>query len=145
LFSHCWEFKQAFVAFAARLAPGGALIACTDDPGASELLRMAATSGFKTQAYGLNLRPDGVAPDYLGKKLRINDMGCFTFELVYGEMKSITVSLQVPGEHNIRNALGALAAVNVIGLPIAEAARALGDFKGTGRRFDTRGVAVELQ
>jgi UDP-N-acetylmuramate--alanine ligase len=135
------EFKQAFVAFAARLVPGGTLIACTDDPGASELLRMAATSGFKTRAYGLNLRPDGVAPDYLGKNLRINNMGCFSFETDYGETKSVTVSLKVPGEHNVRNALGTLAVVNEIGLSIAGAARALDDFEGAGRRFDIRGVA----
>lgn len=134
-------FSQAFAAFAARLVPGGTLIACTDDHGASELLRMTSTSGFKTRSYGLNLRPDGIPPDYLGENLGLNDLGGFDFEMVYGETKSIAVSLRVPGEHNVRNTLGTLAVIDEMSLPIHEAARALGEFAGTGRRFDIRGMA----
>ena len=134
-------FSQAFAAFTARLVPGGTLIACTDDHGASELLRMTATSGFKTRSYGINLRPDGVPPDYLGKNLGLNDLGGFDFDMLYGEIKSIAVSLRVPGEHNVRNALGTLAVIDEMSLPIHEAARALGEFAGTGRRFDIRGSA----
>ncbi|MCB0103281.1 MAG: hypothetical protein KDD74_14645, partial [Anaerolineales bacterium] len=51
----------------------------------------------------------------------------------------VNVSLQVPGEHNVRNALAALSVASVLGLPLQEAATALGQFTGTGRRFDVRG------
>ena len=49
------------------------------------------------------------------------------------------VSLQVPGEHNVRNALAALSVAATMGLPLQEAADALGEFTGTGRRFEIRG------
>jgi UDP-N-acetylmuramate--alanine ligase len=49
------------------------------------------------------------------------------------------VSLQVPGEHNIRNALAALSVMATLGVPLQEAADALSEFTGTGRRFEIRG------
>jgi UDP-N-acetylmuramate--alanine ligase len=49
------------------------------------------------------------------------------------------VSLQVPGEHNVRNALAALAVVATLGLSIKDAALALSRYAGTGRRFDVQG------
>jgi UDP-N-acetylmuramate--alanine ligase len=49
------------------------------------------------------------------------------------------VQLQVPGEHNVLNALAALAAARAAGVPLDEAAPAIGGFSGTGRRFEARG------
>ncbi|MBL0924674.1 MAG: UDP-N-acetylmuramate--alanine ligase [Sphingomonadaceae bacterium] len=49
------------------------------------------------------------------------------------------VSLQVPGRHNIANALAAIAAALAIGVPLAEAARSIEGFKGLARRFDIVG------
>jgi UDP-N-acetylmuramate--alanine ligase len=53
-----------------------------------------------------------------------------------------SLRLQVPGEHNVRNALAALTVADLLGLPIQLAARALGEFCGTGRRFEVRGEAA---
>jgi UDP-N-acetylmuramate--alanine ligase len=50
-----------------------------------------------------------------------------------------TVALQVPGEHNVRNALAAMAVVHQLNLSTTTAAEALGTFAGTARRFDLRG------
>jgi UDP-N-acetylmuramate--alanine ligase len=47
--------------------------------------------------------------------------------------------LQVPGEHNVRNALAVLAIIGVLGLSRKKAAQALADFTGTSRRFELRG------
>jgi UDP-N-acetylmuramate--alanine ligase len=52
----------------------------------------------------------------------------------------VHVELSVPGEHNVLNALAALAAVREAGLPIAEAADAMGDFRGAARRFEPHGA-----
>ena len=52
----------------------------------------------------------------------------------------VDVELRVPGEHNVLNALAALAAAEAAGVPVAEAAPALASFDGTGRRFEARGV-----
>ena len=49
------------------------------------------------------------------------------------------MELQVPGRHNILNALAALAVAKQLDLPLPEAALALGQFTGTGRRFEVRG------
>jgi UDP-N-acetylmuramate--alanine ligase len=52
---------------------------------------------------------------------------------------SVKVSLQIPGEHNVRNALAVLAIIGVLGLSRKKAAQALSEFTGTGRRFELRG------
>jgi UDP-N-acetylmuramate--alanine ligase len=56
-----------------------------------------------------------------------------------GSDPSTAVTLRVPGEHNVLNALAALAAARAAGVPLDEAAAALGSFTGTGRRFEARG------
>ncbi|MBU6252509.1 MAG: UDP-N-acetylmuramate--alanine ligase [Alphaproteobacteria bacterium] len=56
-------------------------------------------------------------------------------------VKDIAVSLQVPGRHNVSNALAALAASQAAGLDLAQAAQALGGFVGLKRRMDIAGTA----
>jgi UDP-N-acetylmuramate--alanine ligase len=51
----------------------------------------------------------------------------------------VGVELSVPGEHNILNALAALAALRVAGLPVEEAAPTLAGFRGAARRFELHG------
>jgi UDP-N-acetylmuramate--alanine ligase len=54
-------------------------------------------------------------------------------------VNGVEVELQVPGEHNVLNALAALAALRSAGVPIAEAAPGLAKFTGAGRRFEAHG------
>ncbi len=54
------------------------------------------------------------------------------------------VRLNVPGRHNISNAVAAIAAVSAIGVPVAEAAAALNRFEGLRRRLETVGTAGEV-
>jgi UDP-N-acetylmuramate--alanine ligase len=56
----------------------------------------------------------------------------------------VEVSLQVPGKHNVRNALAVIAIVEVLGLSKEKAATALGKFTGTSRRFQLRGEANDI-
>jgi len=51
----------------------------------------------------------------------------------------VSFPLAVPGEHNRRNAAAALAALELAGVAADDAARALGEFRGTGRRLEARG------
>jgi UDP-N-acetylmuramate--alanine ligase len=53
----------------------------------------------------------------------------------------LLVELQVPGEHNVRNALAALAVADQMRLPLPKAVEALSEFKGAERRFEVRGEA----
>ena len=54
-------------------------------------------------------------------------------------VRGVDVELAVPGEHNVLNALAALAALRAAGVPVAEAAPALARFRGAGRRFELHG------
>ncbi|MGP7795337.1 Mur ligase family protein [Sphingomonas sp. CLY1604] len=68
------------------------------------------------------------------------------FDLVAGGGAAMPVTLQVPGRHNVSNALAAIAAAVAAGVPLGTAAAAIGGFTGLRRRFDLvgegRGVAV---
>jgi UDP-N-acetylmuramate--alanine ligase len=55
------------------------------------------------------------------------------------EVDGVSVSLAVPGRHNVLNALAALAAVRAAGVSVADAAPALASFSGAKRRFERRG------
>lgn len=55
-----------------------------------------------------------------------------------------TVSLRVPGRHNVSNALAALGAAHLAGIPLSDAARALHDFQGTARRLEILGKENEI-
>ena len=55
------------------------------------------------------------------------------------EVEGVEVDLQVPGEHNVLNALAALAALRAAGVPLEEAAAGLANFTGAGRRFEQHG------
>jgi UDP-N-acetylmuramate--alanine ligase len=57
------------------------------------------------------------------------------------ELAPVELELRVPGEHNRRNAAAALAALELAGVPRADAAAVLVEFQGAGRRLEPRGEA----
>jgi UDP-N-acetylmuramate--alanine ligase len=78
------------------------------------------------------------------RALKANIQGGFSFDVasnLTGSLSSVQVDLQVPGVHNVRNALAVLAVVELLGLSAQKAAEALAKFSGTGRRFEVRGEA----
>jgi UDP-N-acetylmuramate--alanine ligase len=60
-------------------------------------------------------------------------------QIEWRDGRSIPLRLQVPGVHNLRNAVAALGAVDALGGALEPAARALGEFQGVGRRFERLG------
>jgi UDP-N-acetylmuramate--alanine ligase len=133
------EFQAAFVDFLYHLQPDGTLIACAEDAGALELIVKANQLNKTAIAYGLHSTlADGTKLDVFTSALAPNEKGGFTFSAsVLGEL--VTVELQVPGKHNVSNALAALSVAKLLKLPIAAAASALEQFNGTERRFEVRG------
>ncbi len=130
------DFEQAFLDFSKRLATGGALVVCSDDPGAAKL-GLTASPTKKVCSYGI------VDPNshYRAINLRPNQSGGFDFQvqLPGKSAADFACSLQTPGEHNVKNALAALAVANELGLSGRQAAHALKSFQGTCRRFEVRG------
>lgn len=135
------DFQAAFEEFVRLLPADGALIACADDPGARRLIARAEGFGKAVITYGL--KPggeDGRQAEVFTSVLAPNQAGGFTASAsVLG--KAVTLDLQAPGRHNVANALAALTVAELLGLPLDRAAGALGEFRGTGRRFEVRGEA----
>jgi UDP-N-acetylmuramate--alanine ligase len=130
-------FDQAFVDFAARLQPGGTLVACADDAGSAALAAAHRARGGAAVTYGaapgadvavrdVTARPDGVSAVVAGGPL--------------GDTP-LVLRLAVPGVHNALNATAAAVVATLLGAPAARAVAGAGEFVGTGRRFEPRGEA----
>jgi len=101
-----------------------------DDPVAMSM----RAEGLTRITFGL-----GKAADWRAVDIRSNDAGGLDFVAVRGELTTGLVRLRLPGEHNVRNALGALAAVQALNVDFAAARAALADFHGVARRFEILG------
>jgi UDP-N-acetylmuramate--alanine ligase len=128
------DFMQAFQHFVDRLQQDGILMACSDDSGARELLAYARQNGKTTYSYA-HSHTDA---DYFATHLQAQSDTGYSFTALRGGQPLANVSLQVPGLHNVSNALGALALADQLGLDVQESALALADFRGTSRRFEMR-------
>ncbi len=96
------------------------------------LAELEAAFGAFTEGAGATIRPG----DFDAEDLELVPLGSrFTVE-------GVPVELNVPGRHNVLNALAALAACREAGVPFAEAAPLLAGFTGAGRRFEERGTTV---
>lgn len=136
------DYYQAFLDFVDRIVVDGVLLACGDDPKTTNLLNRAAVHNRRTLSYGLGQNQDFIAMDYSGKNLRKSKTGDYTFDVFHGSSKLVQVDLKVPGVHNVQNGLAAIATAKILGLPVDEASRALGEFRGTERRFQICGEAA---
>ncbi|MBK5259648.1 MAG: UDP-N-acetylmuramate--L-alanine ligase [Thermoanaerobaculia bacterium] len=118
---------EAFRIFVEGIKPGGLVIGCSDDPLVEKLL--AQVKNHRVVRYGLNENADLRAT-----RLRFSEQGT-SFDL-----KDIsTFKLFVPGEHNVRNALAAIAVGQELGLDEPVIARGLARFLGVDRRFQILG------
>ena len=132
------DFKAAFVEFLKLLPVNGILIACVEDRGSNALISEAKQLGMQALGYGISKKSKLIDNQSYVKTRKGNEKGGFMFEAIVNGQSTI-VDLAVPGDHNVRNALATLTVVSVLGLPVADAAKALSEFSGTGRRFDVLG------
>lgn len=79
------------------------------------------------------------APDYTAANITKDALGNPTFDVIVNGEKAFTVSLSVPGDHNILNALAACAFADAAGIDRTVTAAALEKFEGTDRRFQKKG------
>lgn len=126
------KYHAAFSTFVNQLEPGGLLVINADDPGAFSMLHNLPAAA-RAVTYGLSSPAEYTAVD-----VKANATGGFDFNLQVSLLPTpvASVSLRVPGEHNVRNALGVLAALHALGFPVQQAADALSHFTGSGRRFE---------
>jgi UDP-N-acetylmuramate--alanine ligase len=127
------SFQRAFAQFVDQTRHDGLVISCGDDDGAEELRTFAPTRG-RWISYGLagDAELRAVAPV-------IAPNGCYTTEILWWGAPLVTLSLSLPGIHNVRNAMAALAATRYCGVSVVDAAVTLGRFTGIARRFEWKG------
>ncbi len=126
------RLKQAFVDFLQRLPFYGVAVLCADDANVREIMpqvsKQIVTYGFDV---GANVRAENVvAADGQMK---------FDCVRVNGSVSRFPVTLNLPGLHNVLNALAAIAVATEVGVSDAAIAKALDEFKGVGRRFQRHG------
>ena len=136
----------SFEKFVDLLPDEGSLIVCAEDSGAMALIPHARKKGINIVAYYIQNEMTISSPYWvMAREVKANQRGGFDFvvssNLGATGATSVEVSLQVPGKHNVRNALAVLAIVELLGLSKDKAALALSKFTGTGRRFQLRSEA----
>ena len=124
------RLRATFVEFLQRLPFYGLAVLCADDPVTRAIIpevgRPILTYGFSTDA---DLRAEDVSSDGVGSR--------FTAVLPGGERE--TLRLNLPGRHNVQNALAAIAIAHELGVSMGACAKALGEFQGVGRRCESHG------
>ena len=131
------RLREAYVDFLNHLRPEGRAILCVDDPHLREIRKKMKQ---EVVTYGLEGMNQAEA-DYCGRKIAAAGRGS-KFVLYRGEEPvTAEITLQVPGRHNVGNAVGALAVASILGLDPEQCAGALQEFYGAGRRFEVIGEA----
>jgi len=128
------EVQAAFAAFLEGTVAGGCALACGDDPGALGALA-ALPPGRRAVTYGLAANCDLQAA-----RVESNGPG-HDFDLVVGGQRHGRFGLQVPGVHNVRNALALLSVAREMGISEQVARDVLASFRGVARRFELKGEA----
>lgn len=125
------RLQRAFVDFVHNLPFYGLLVACLDDPVVKSVLpqvkRPLLTYGFDPEA-------DIQALDMT------QSMGTTSFTVHRPTGEPLSLSLSLPGRHNVLNALAAVAVAIDEGVSDAHIAAGLSDFGGVGRRFEIHGT-----
>ena len=131
------QLVAAYQRFLDGVAADGAWVLGTDNGVLRELLgqQPAAAGRRRVVTYALD------APaDWTARGIRLEGRGS-RFEALWRGQLAASVTLAIPGRHNVANALAVLAACHLAGLDPGKAAAAMGDFTGARRRFEVVGEA----
>ena len=126
------RLKQTFVDFLQRLPFYGVAVLCADDPNVREILPQVSK---QIVSYGLTESANVRAENVVARN------GQMQFECVRinGSISRFPVTLNLPGMHNVLNALAAIAVATELGVSDVDIIKALAEFKGVGRRFQRYG------
>ena len=129
------DLQQAFVDFANKVPFYGSVVACADD---ENLMPVVPRLRRRVMSYGL----DAASAEIRGASA---ELGAFGGRCVVhrqgrgGDARLGVLELEVPGRHNLQNALAAVAVGLQVGLDFERISRALREFQGAERRFERRG------
>ncbi|MCD0501851.1 UDP-N-acetylmuramate--L-alanine ligase [Bordetella petrii] len=128
------RLKSAFIEFTQRLPFYGSAVLCSDDANVREIMpfvsRPITTYGLSEDA---QVRAEDVQADGTRMRFTVQRRDRLTV------LPPLAVELNLPGLHNVRNALAAVAVATELGVPDDAISQALASFKGVGRRFTQTG------
>jgi UDP-N-acetylmuramate--alanine ligase len=129
------KLKAAFVDFLHRMPFYGSAIVCTDDPGVRSIVPMVSRPVI---GYGFN---DDAQVRAVNVQALEGGQMRFTCQRRDGDavLPDLDVTLNLPGRHNVLNALATIAVATELQLPDAPIVKALAEFHGVGRRFQRHG------
>jgi UDP-N-acetylmuramate--alanine ligase len=125
------RLKTAFLEFLHHLPFYGRAIVCGDDPTLSAMLPDIAKPvvtyglGENVELQARDVRADGTSTHFV---------------VVENDAEPLPVTLSLPGEHNVRNALAAIAVARLVGVDDGAVQRALAGFQGIDRRLQVHGA-----
>jgi UDP-N-acetylmuramate--alanine ligase len=142
-----WEsLKQAFVDFANKVPFYGAVVICLDDPPVRELLPKITRRVIPYGLAGATTAAPRMPEPHVEARAPVFEAFSSRCLIVQRENGRITelgpLQLNVPGRHNLLNALAAIAVGLETGVPFPRMAAALEEFRGAERRFERRGEAA---
>ncbi|GAB2898127.1 UDP-N-acetylmuramate--L-alanine ligase [Paralcaligenes sp. KSB-10] len=124
------RLKSAFIEFTHKLPFYGSAVLCSDDANVREIMpfvsRPITTYGVNpdAQVRAVNLRADGTTMHFDVER-----------RSAAGMLPRLSITLNLPGKHNVLNALAAIAVATELGVADSSIAGALAAFNGVGRRF----------
>jgi UDP-N-acetylmuramate--alanine ligase len=124
------EIKETFLNFLDKIPFFGLAVLCLDHPNIQSLIprlkKRFTTYGLTTQA------------DYQAKEIVFEEFTT-TFDVLHQRKEVGRLRLQMPGLHNVYNALATVATAFELDIPFQIVQESLGDFKGIQRRFQMKG------
>jgi UDP-N-acetylmuramate--alanine ligase len=130
-YDHDFEkLKQAFIYFCQRLPFYGMAVMCLDDPNVRDILPQI-TKPITTYGFDEAAQVRAVDARFENGQMR--------FRVMREDLADLEVTLNHPGMHNVLNALAAIAVATEVGAADAPIVKALAEFDGVGRRFQSHG------
>ena len=126
------DIENAFRRFASLVPEDGWVVGCGDEKRVRSVLESVSC---RTRTYGLEPQNEVRAED-----ISYDENGCALFTATLYGHPLTEVELQVPGEHNVKNALAVIAVASLFSLPMSLVAETLHEFRGVHRRYELTSV-----
>ena len=124
------EIAETFEKFSNLIPDDGYLVGYGEDPRVKEIINKAKCN---TLSYGFE------NSDVTARNVTFNKMGCASFDVYKNNEKLFSVSLSVPGKHNVLNALATICVSLIFDIPYDFIANGLSKCKGAHKRFEYKG------
>lgn len=125
------DIRNSFRRFAELIPEDGLVVINADIDNYEEIVKnvkgKVITFGSKDKA------------DYSAENIKYNELSCASFNVVRNGNKGEEIALNVPGQHNVLNALSAIAVADYLNIDSESVNKGLDTFKGADRRFQYKG------